>query len=293
MFKESKKIINTNSTGRLNWKSTIAKSKKYIVNDELEMFPFFYNNEIINTNFITECMVLAINHTISKFNLFLNFEFIEYDSNAIQLQHSGEILRKLEHIRSYMFKDIQIKLIDDLIAFYSRVNEGGNYYFKHYSFSSVWEDMIEVYLSLYYAGVRDGHLWFDKQYSKKLHFQKANYFPNIANDKQFVSIDHYSRDGDTQLIFDAKYYASINGLNYKQLAYAFLLKEIRNNKEQDKPNYKNTLTALILPYERRISKNHFVMNPLFSENYKDLVITEEYIDIKSVIEEYKEYYNIK
>ena len=273
--------------GRVNWKETISKGIKFFFGGDLVVFPLYYRKNYHFSNFITDCMVYVIDYTISKFGILLDMqgtglEFPEVDF----LEEREYVISILCQLRQQVFKDNVLSLIENLIVFFSEINKGGNYYLKHYAFSSIWEDMVMDYLCKYYKEVDSrGYLVFDKSFPSCLQFKKRSFHPNSANHDQYISPDHYySNTDDTQLIFDAKYYSEIRGMNYKQIAYMFMLRGMLDQSTGRK-KYKNTYTALILPYETRLSKDHFKLDPKFGGT-PDMVIVEEYLDIRDVIIEY-------
>ena len=145
--------------------------------------------------------------------------------------------------------------------------------------------MVMLYLQSYYKGISADRIVLDRDAAKHLKFDKVSFHPNKAKKEQFISPDYYCSDGDVQLIFDAKYYSSFHGIDYKQVAYYFMLKEF-HEKESKIPMHKKTYTALISPSEKRETKIHFQMEDDFSFSDKDFIITEEYFDIRQVIDFY-------
>ena len=286
LYFEDEIFIKPDTGGRVSWKETISKSEKYIIGGELIMFPLYYKRNYHFSNFITECMIFAIDYTISKFGVLIDAQetgqdFPEFD----YMEERDYVVSVLQQLRQQVFKDNVQVLLDNLIDFFSEVNVGGNYYLKHYSFSSIWEDMVTDYLCKYYKEVDTSHrVVFDKVKPSGLHFEKKSFHTNGANPAQYISPDHYCDDADVQMIFDAKYYTKIYGMNYKQISYMFMLREMKDP-ATGLQKYKYTYSALILPSETRDTKIHFQLAPEFG-TCSDLIITEEYIDISEVISEY-------
>ncbi|HHQ1258681.1 TPA: hypothetical protein ACSLAV_002072, partial [Listeria innocua] len=69
------------------------------------------------------------------------------------------------------------------------------------------------------------------------------------------------------------------------ISYFLFLKNKRENLN-DLPIYSFTHSALILPGVKRDSKLHFKMDPIFNKENDDLVIYEEYLDIREVLKFY-------
>ena len=54
---EDNNIIKPHHGKNINWKHTIKNAKKYLVEDSVVIFPFFYNEKIHQSTFLTECMI--------------------------------------------------------------------------------------------------------------------------------------------------------------------------------------------------------------------------------------------
>jgi llaI.3 len=283
LYFKDKTFIKPNTGGRLSWKETISKSEKFIVKGDVVMFPLYYRKNYHFSNFITECMIFAIDYTIQKFGVFINASSTGQDFPELNFLEEREyVLNVLSQLRQQTFKDTEQQLIDNLLIYFSEVNIGGAYYLKHYSFSSIWEDMVTDYLCKLYKGVDASHaIVFDKISPSGLHFEKKSFHTNGAKPAQYISPDHYCEDSKIQLIFDAKYYSYIRGMNYKQIAYMFMLRGIKDPVSK-RQKFANTYSALILPSENRDTKIHFQLDDIYGGS-NDLIITEEYIDIREVI----------
>ena len=185
-------------------------------------------------------------------------------------------------LKQQTFKDNEQQLIENLICYFSEVNIGGHFYLKHYSFSSIWEDMIKDYLCNFYKEINSSHeIVLDKNNPRKLVFQKKSFHVNAAKPTQYISPDYYCESENTQLIFDAKYYSDIKGMDYKQISYLFMLSGMKDS-ITDKKKFKKTYSALILPSEKRFTKIHFQIDSMYNDTY-DFIITEEYMDIRDVM----------
>lgn len=289
LYIEEKTFIKPNTGGRVSWKDTISRCNKYIVGGNITLFPVYYRKDYHFTNFVTECMIYVIDYTINKFGFLIGLEQTGENFPEIDMfEEKDYVISILHQLRQQTFKDSEQILIDNLIGFFLNINTGGNYYLKHYTFSSVWEDMVTNYLCMFYKEINASHeIVFDKVMPSHVSFSKTSFHINAARKSQYISPDHYGSDCSNQLIFDAKYYNSVVGMNYKQIAYVFMLKEIRDNLFST-PKYSKTYSALILPYEHRKTKMHFMMDPLFGESSSDVIITEEYIDIVDVMKTYTE-----
>lgn len=283
LFYKDFNFIKPNVGGCLSWKETISRSEKYMLNGNLVFYPLFYRKNRYFSDFVTECMIFVIEYTIEKFGVFLDInstgmELPEYDF----LGEREYVVSILAQLRQETFKDHEIELLDSLISFFNEIKVGGSFYFKHYTFSSIWEDMVKNYLCKFYKDVdlENNKIIFDKNNPSGLEFKKQNFYTNDEKNNQFISPDYYSTSKDIQLIFDAKYFNKVTGMNYKQIAYMFMLmdiKDVRGNKK-----FTRTYSSLLLPSEHRDTKIHFRLNPKYGD-FKYFIITEEYLNIKEIM----------
>lgn len=281
---EQQHRLKPDGTGKVNWKETIRLSQKFIVDGKLIMLPIYYNETKRIDTFLANCMIFAIDFTINKFNVFIeqdktNRPFPEFNF----LLHKELVIENLYSIRNKTYRDRTIKLIDDLIKFFSIAESSGNYFLKHYSFHSVWEDMVMEYLRSYYLKFENEKLILSEtEISVKKNFTKPTFYPNLADTSKFFQPDYYLDDGVNQLILDAKYYDPTN-MDYKQISYYFFLNNKRENID-DNPLFDKTYSALVIPSSERSSKEHFRMDPLFNKENGGFVISEERLNINEVID---------
>lgn len=289
LYVENREYIKPNIGGKINWKETNRKAGFYLIDSEITLFPYYYNKKYYFSNFITECMIFVIDYTIQKFDAFISLtptyeRFPEYNF----IEECEAVVNTLYCIRQQVFRDNVLEMIDNLINFFTNINEGGAYYLKHYAFSSIWEDIVMTYLSMNFKEVKGNSLIFDEKSAKHLDFKKVSFHPNAKNKRHYISPDYYCFDGSTQFIFDAKYKNSINGIDYKQVSYFMFLKELRDSKTLHR-KFTDTYSALLLPSEKHYSEVHFEMDTLFSMVNSDIKIIEQYLDIKEVIMYYLEH----
>lgn len=273
--------------GKISWKDTIRSSSKIVSKSGILFLPLKVKRVKKRRVLIGECMAYAIDYTIRLFSLFLNLPRV--GGNSLQknfVENKNFILRELYSSKNEVFKDIHKKLIMDLIDFYERLPGGGTYYLKHYTFSSVWEKVVENYLNHYFTGIESGKLIFDEKSNQRNHFHKETFYPNEANMEQNIQPDHYFVKEGNQYIFDAKYYNGLTGINYKQVAYHFFLKNYSDKgPEYNVKKYKRTYTALILPGNKE-QKIHFSLKPQYNSKESDFVIYEYYLNCKVGMEAY-------
>lgn len=266
---KNRKNIEKGYSGKISWKDTMHKSQKIISAGNLVFLPFFVRHNVSDEDFITKCMIFAINYTEELFNELLtlpdNSSIASRGVDRSLKENSKAVIFKLEMMRREIFKDIDKKLLNDLIKFFRGINDNPHNVrdIKHYHFNNVWEKAVENYLNDHFTGVQDDTLIFGTP-KNKFHFKKMileNY--NNASDHHHDTLqpDHYYFDGsqNTQYIFDSKYYNSISGLNHKQFVYHMILCN----------RAVNTYDALIMPSE----------NKTYTETHLDLAI--KYLPLKN------------
>lgn len=277
-------ITETNKgyNGKISWKKTIKNSTKVVSKNGILFIPFQINKVKKKQVLVSECMAYAIDFTLQQFSLFLKLPRIggwSLKNNLIKNKTS--ILKQLYDIKSEVFKDIDKKLISNLISFFEQVPKGGSYYLKHYTFSAIWEKMVENYLNFHFVKVTSKGLVFDETKNMKNKFRKAVFYPNGAQKDQNIQPDHYFEKGNDQFIFDAKYYNKIVGINYKQVAYYFFLEKI-SDRLNCKRKFERTYNALILPGDCK-QKIHFKFDPKYNSDESDFRIYEYYLNVKKAM----------
>ncbi|MBC6388242.1 LlaJI family restriction endonuclease [Lactobacillus kunkeei] len=278
---------NNGYTGNICWKDTINNSTKMISKNGILFLPFKIKKLKKKNVLISECMAYAIDYTINIFQSFLELKRVGGDSlKKNLLDNSDFIVNELYSLKQTFFKDIHKKLISDLIDFFQQISSFEGYYLKHYTFSSVWEKIVENYLRHHFVGVYSEKLIFDNNKNVFKDFKKISFNPNKAKPNENIQPDHYLVEKNKQFIFDAKYYSKIRGMNYKQIAYYFFL----HNYSDDYPNYtkrkySKTYSALILPGNKE-QKIHFSFEPKFNKEEYDFRVYEYYLDCKLGMQDY-------
>jgi len=280
---EEKQHIKPAGEGKINWKETIRRSQKYIIDDKLIFLPFYHTEKTRRDTFIANCMIFAIDYTIDAFHFLIEKEktnrpFPDFDFTG----HIDFVLETLQSIKNTTFSDIHIRLINDLIDFFSVFKSSGQYYLKHYSYAIVWENMVMDFLNSHFLQFENEKMVLSgSKIPGRKKFDKPVFYPNLANN-QHIQPDYYLEDGDVQVIMDAKYYEPTQ-LDFKQISYLLFLKN-RRTVLNDPPIFLKTYSALIIPSDKRNSKEHFKMNPYCNKEYEDFMITEERLNIKDVLE---------
>jgi hypothetical protein len=243
--------------GKVSWKDTIRKSTNIYSNGNIVYLPLYVKENKSKQVFISDCMSFAIDYTLERFPFLFsmpksNHKLLSFDF----LDNVQYVIQYLQSIQNEVFKDINKKLIQDLIDFYSGLDghqRGSDIHVKIKYFNLVWEEMIEHYLNSYFKEVDkvNSKLIFDiNQINSRIKFSKKTFNIDKSDNKFTIEPDHYFIDNELQYIFDAKYYSNLEHLNYKQYSYHEMLK---SNKEKN-----NTISALLIPSEKDTSSTiHF------------------------------------
>lgn len=287
LYKE--KILKTKKgySGKINWKETIRKSKKIYSEGNIIHFPLLIKQKKNKEVFISECMAFAIDYTLERFSFLFSLpktNFSNYSFNF--LSNTDYVVGRLQALKNEVFKDAHKKLINSLIDFFSDLKEhkkGGDIHIKIKYFNLIWEEMIHSYLNKFFVEVnqQEDNLIFNKDQKESLvQFNKKSFNVDASNNKFTIEPDHYFENDKVQYIFDAKYYLSVNNLNYKQYAYH----EMLNN------NTQITYSALIVPNEKEEgSELHFLLDDKFiGDNGSKTKILLQKIKTKDVLNSYVE-----
>lgn len=275
LYNESVTINKIGYNGKINWKETIRKSNTIISNNSIVYLPFFVKETQNNQVFLSECMAFAIDYTLKTFPYFINGEIPKHKfSNFDFLNNKEHTIKKLKSIYGSVFKDLNKKLIYDLINFFKELPLGGQIIIKHYNFELIWESIVENYLNKYFITSDKKGLIMSKEIrTEGPVFQKAKFFVDKIHETHRLEPDHYSKSGNEQYIFDSKYYSEVSSLNHKQLVYHTLL---RSEKLK-------TTSALIIPTSKKhlVDRKHFELKTEYCSNIKDeIVIWEHYLNVK-------------
>lgn len=282
LYRETEQSVSLNSSGRIDWKRTIQQSTKIPVDDTVVFSPLRYRATKNVETLITECMSFVIGYTLSRFGFLFEGESFSHYPNRNLLENKDYVIGKLLEERNRSFLDTKIDLIDALISFFSGTNIGGPYYLKHYSFEKIWESAALSYLRSRFQGVCNGQLCLSDSPTGPSDFNKAYYALNIASPGQTMEPDYYLLDDGLQCIFDAKYYSSVDDVDYKQLVYTMLLSHLINPKTGEEYCL-DTCSALILPSETRSSRLHFKIDSSQVNLQNGLEIYEERLPASEVL----------
>ena len=299
LYTNEQEIRQMGYTGKIDWKKTLLKSPTVVSKGNLLYMPFVIKKKIYEHVFISKCMAYVIDSTSTFMSAFIDFKRTDLDIKDINWANKSKIISQLRDIKQSIFKDKQKKLITSLINFFENEYQGNDTIkLKTWSFDLIWEDMIELYLNNYFERINEhGYIEFSNTKNiKRRNFEKKRFFPDILKEKgRRLEPDYYLIEDNVRYIFDGKYYEEVKELNYKQVAYYFLLKHHEGIKKEvgDEIVVTPLLThnILILPtdMEQNDKKNykvHFDLNTEFNRDETELKIKEQYCNTKDVMKAY-------
>lgn len=288
LYSETRNKKEKSYKGRIDWRNTIKKSNKVISGNNLVFLPFIVEKNIYLEVLITECMIYALEEGFNRFGKFFDAGInINKKTNNPIFRNKDIVIRKLNLLRAEYFKDGERLLLDHLIKYFKWSNTSKNRtILVTKNFESYWESMVQDYISSNLFDVKSsGELVFKNdcnKYNFKKHIEPIESIKVIESglSRNFsVEYDHlYISLNKVAYLFDSKYYKQIQNLDYKQMAYYFILKSSRNyiNKE--------IINGLILPTE----EEYYYRIHLDTRDRKglleDLFIVEHYLNVKKVIE---------
>lgn len=271
----------------ISWKKTISRSTKIISKNKKIIFtPFVLRKKKQLSNLVTECMIFAINYTDSLFGYFLdlpNYNLQSYGINPQILHNIAGTINSLIQFQTFIFKDDEKQLVDNLIIFLRRVNNSLKQAIsiKDYDYEYVWEKAVEKYLNAYFLKVENNVLEYSKKPINKYKFKKKSEQYDSYHKNWRMEPDHYFFDKtDKSLyIFDSKYYVDVKNINYKQLVYHFLF--------GNKKNVNRIYDALIVPYEgENVTDIHVNIMPDFLSEGEEIIIYINKLNTSSVLKNY-------
>ena len=271
--------------GNIDWNKTINKSKKILQKKGIIFFPFIVKKNKSRVVFISECMnyVLADASNYKEFIPFI-IPFKSIKRNIV-FDNLRYILNELKKLKSIYFKDIEKKLIDNLIEYFewkSRVKD--NVRLFTLKFENYWEIMINEYLNDNFIEIKNDKIIWGVGGTKKFFKPSMEYVEseNIRNKKNNrisyqIQYDHILIDDKARsiIIFDSKYFnTEVNQLNYKQLFYHYNLKQ-KYSKYQ-------IFNGLLLP----TGENYYTKIHIDRMDLDGVKIIEHYINLNLVLTYY-------
>lgn len=274
--------------GHIEWKKTISKSNKYLINGKLVMIPLLNRKKYQHANIITECMIFVFNYTRKVYGYFMELpntdEVHIFGINKNILNNINGTINKLLKVRAEIFKDNEKKLVDNLILFLKRVNSVTHktkQSIKDYQYEYVWEKAVESYLNNNFNKFSNGNLIYSDEAINRYKFQKHSEHYDEAHPSNSMEPDHYYYDkkNNELYLFDSKYYVNLDSLNYKQLIYHILFK----NRTQATTVY----NALIMPTEEENNTRiHVKVLPDFLREEEEVIIYLHELNTVTVIKQF-------
>lgn len=285
MFTKEHQEKSFNEQGKIVWKDTFRRSPMIVNEGNIIYWPPVVTRKRFDYVFVSKCMAYAINSTIKKFPFFSDFNFIDLNYTDIDFSNLEKIIENLLRIKQKMFKDMDIFLVKNLIDFFTGYNKAGSQIqIKLFSFHLIWEDMVNQYLNNFFLEVDDNYqLLFASKKQNRNSFKQSIFDLDERRKNEGIKTykiipDFYQEEFDRRYIFDAKYYNSMDELDYKQLSYMFLLKNYQDN-------YKKVFSALILPTSgEQLQKIHFWLDDNFTK--EKVKIIELYLNIRYILKTY-------
>lgn len=290
LYNETRKKQEKDYKGRINWRNTIRKSNKVVSGGNLIFLPFIVEKNISLEVFITECMVYILNEGFNRFGKFFNIGIrINKKTNNPIFKNKDFVIKQLSILKSKYFKDSEILLIDNLINYFKWSNKNKNKTILiTKNFENYWESMVQAFInSNLYNIESSGELIF-KNNCKRYKFEKQSEYieskkiiESGLSRKFNVEYDHlYITLNKIAYLFDSKYYKQIQNLDYKQMAYYFILKS------SQKHINKEVVNGLILPTEEGYHYKIHLDTRDREGLLEDLFIVEHYLNVKKVIESF-------
>lgn len=295
LYWEMDKIYKYSYGGKINWKQTIEKSDKIISNRNLLYLPFVIEKKNRKKVFLTECMKYILSNGYSLFGRYFDIgvPFYSYENNKM-FNDFPRIIKELKIIKQEYFKDLEKKLIDNMICYFEWKNmESDIGLLLTNNFNLYWEKMIESFLNENFDGIvedsKELNLYKLKLSNNTKKYRFAKVLEKIETDVVYnkkytrrfkVEYDHIASLNDMIFIFDSKYYKDIKSLDYKQVVYHLILKEKKDYSD------KQIINGLILPtsgdYEYKV---HLDLRDK-SGSLEDILILEHYLNLKEIIISY-------
>lgn len=286
LYTANEKYFKEGYQGIIDWNKTINKSNKIIQKNDIVYFPFILKKNKDKNVFLSECMDYVLQDAV-KFRDFINF-IIPYKNKRKNniFNDFKYIFYELKRNKNMYFKDIEKKLIQDLIDYFLwKSKSQNNIKLLTLNFENYWEEMIHKYLSKNFKDYKEDRIIWESGQNNNFLKPEMEYieseFVRKKQNRTFYKIqyDHFLKNLESNkiFIFDSKYFADeVNQLNYKQLFYHYHLK-------YKFPSYE-IINGLLIPTEKEYyTKIHIDRNDM-----DGIKIIEHYINLNKVLDFYLE-----
>ena len=234
LYLSSESYFENGYEGNVDWSRTINKSNKVVQRNGVLFFPFIVKKTRDKRVFISECMNYVLSDA-SKYRDFLTTIIpYEYKNRNPLFKNLTHVINELKKIRNLYFKDIEKKLISNLINYIEwKSRSKDNVRLLTLKFENYWETMINEYLNDKFVEIQDDDIiWGTSKgtifYKPDMEYIESDETIKREKDRNIYKIqyDHISIDNENKkvIIFDSKYFNNeVNELNYKQLFYHYNL----------------------------------------------------------------------
>lgn len=153
--------------GNIDWKRTVTSSEKILNNNNLVFIPFI-NKKIEDEDvFITECMNYVLTDGYNRFGKYLRIG-VKYKKNIkdrIFNDNKNKLIKELVNARNRHFKNIEIKLLDNIIKYIKWLNKKReDVFFITEKFDLIWPIMVNEYLNKFFNyNSREGEIYFEEK----------------------------------------------------------------------------------------------------------------------------------
>ena len=166
-------------------------------------------------------------------NTIMPYEYINKNNIFNNLRY---VLNELKRIRNLYFKDIEKRLINNLIEYIAwKSTTRDNVRLRTLKFENYWEIMINEYLNDGFCGIEEDKIIWGENKQNKFSKPEMEYVESVEKRLQYrdrslykIQYDHIFIDDDNHkiILFDSKYFnAEVDQLNYKQLFYQYNLRQ--------------------------------------------------------------------
>lgn len=234
--------------GRVKWNKTFNKSNKIISGGNIVFVPFVTSVKENEYNLISEAMQYVVDYTKANLSFIFNVKnHFQIEYHKQKFKNLEKNINELQKMKSFVFKDIDISLIDSLIDFLKYISvSDSTYVMYNKNFESIWEEMIEQYLNRRFVMFCESEFIFSETKENGIKFKKVTKVidDQIGAGRKIIELDHIAFDKDKVYLFDSKYYSNIADLNYKQVSYHYFVSELYG------VDNINIINALVAPTEK-------------------------------------------
>lgn len=281
--------------GRVDWLKTIREntgllSGNNLIFNRINRIPGKHRGY----NLISYLMEYSLQIGYEKFGIFFGMGVKYKSSKKINNPEKCVNLIKRNIMMTNVNKDISLmKSIINILNWSN--NKVENAFFCIKDFSLCWENLVDFFLNHNSDEINDMYGIIDRD---GLTFTKVRQYFAKHRNGFYGEYDHLSIKDRYVYLFDSKYYNIIDSLNYKQLAYNFLIFGANLENTNGKINEKSIkgkiiFNALIFPSEKKDHikmNNHIDLSYIYegknTEIFKNVKISEIYLNVKELVELY-------